>query len=77
MIGAQGTHAGEREDFIAGKSKSCQKCDLAEVSFKRRDLTGVDLTDANLKNANLHDARLIGAKLDGAQVENTIVRMQR
>src|SRR5262245_14725884 len=60
--------ADQREDFIAGRTRECPRCDLAGASFKRRDLSGVDLTGANLREANLHDARLVGARLAGADL---------
>src|ERR1700694_4704891 len=55
--------ADQREDFLAGRTRECPRCDLAGANFKRRDLTGADLTGANLKDANLHDARLAGGRL--------------
>jgi uncharacterized protein YjbI with pentapeptide repeats len=61
-------HADQRADFLAGSTRECQRCDLAGVNFKRRDLSGVDLTGANLKDANFHDARLAGARLAGADL---------
>ena len=60
--------ADERDDFLAGRTRACPRCDLAGANFKRRDLTNADLTGANLKDANFHDARLIGAKLAGAEL---------
>ena len=60
--------AGERDDFIAGKTRACAHCDLAGVNFKRRDLAGADLSGANLKGANFHDAKLAGARLGGAEL---------
>src|ERR1700684_1621764 len=55
--------ADPRDDFVAGRTRVCPKCDLAGVNLKRRDLTGVDLTGAILRAANLHDAQLAGARL--------------
>ena len=60
--------ADPREDFLAGHSRACQKCDLAGASLKRRDLAGVDLSGANLRGANFHDAQLAGARLAGSRV---------
>src|SRR3977135_3720958 len=61
-------HADQREDFLAGRTRECSRCDLAGMNFKRRDLSGADLTEANLRAANLHDARLVGARLAGADL---------
>jgi uncharacterized protein YjbI with pentapeptide repeats len=60
--------ANPRNEFLAGRSRDCPRCDLAGMNFKRRDLGGADLTGANLKQANLHDARLAGARLAGANL---------
>ena len=65
--------AGERDDFVAGRTRACAHCDLAGANFKRRDLAGADLSGANLKGANLHDAKLTGA---GAGVMATTTAMQ-
>src|SRR2546428_12127537 len=59
-------HADQREDFLAGRTRECPRCDLSGLNFKRRDLSGADLAGANLKDANFHDARLAGARLAGA-----------
>src|SRR5262245_39026590 len=67
-VEAGDARADPREDFLAGRSKACPRCDLSEMNFKRRDLTGVDLTGANLKQANFHDAKLAGARLAGADL---------
>src|SRR5262245_58564193 len=58
-----GARADPRDDFLAGHSRACPKCNLAGADFKRRDLAGVDLTGADLHGANFHDAQLAGAKL--------------
>ncbi len=57
VLAAGGARADQREDFLAGKTRSCPRCDLTGQNFKRRDLTGADLTGAKLKDANFHDAR--------------------
>src|SRR3982074_1968829 len=58
-------HADQREDFLAGRTRECSRCDLAGMNFKRRDLSGADLTEAKLRASNLHDDRLVGARLAG------------
>jgi uncharacterized protein YjbI with pentapeptide repeats len=39
--------ADPRDDFIAGRTRDCRKCNLAGADFKRRDLAGVDLAGAD------------------------------
>src|SRR6185436_19805573 len=58
--------ADQREDFLAGKTNDCPKCDLTRVNRKRGDLTNANLAGANLTEANFHDAKLMGADLTGA-----------
>ena len=53
--------ADQRDDFLAGRTRDCRRCDLAGLNFKRRDLSGADLTGANLRRANLHEIKLDGA----------------
>jgi uncharacterized protein YjbI with pentapeptide repeats len=55
--------AGQREDFLAGRTRDCPRCELAGVNLKRRDLAGADLTGADLKQATLHDAKLTNQSL--------------
>src|ERR1041384_1804918 len=47
---ANGAWADQREQFLAGKTRDCPRCDLSGQNFKRRDLSGADLTGANLNN---------------------------
>src|SRR5262244_1270942 len=68
LAAAAGARADPREDFLAGKTRSCPRCDLSGQNFKRRDLANADLTGANLKEANFHDARLTNARLGGADL---------
>jgi uncharacterized protein YjbI with pentapeptide repeats len=63
-------HADQRDDFLAGRTRACPRCDLSGENFKRRDLANADLTGASLKEANLHDARLTGARLAGADLSS-------
>ena len=67
-LAAAAAQGGEREDFLAGRSRECPRCDLAGMNFKRRDLSGANLAGANLRNTNFHDARLVGARLGGADL---------
>src|SRR5215813_12620455 len=65
--------ADQRDDFLAGRTRDCPRCDLAGQSFKRRDLSGANLNKANLTRADLRDAKvsdamLYGAILDGASL---------
>src|SRR5262245_42804910 len=68
VLAAGSARADQREDFLAGKTRSCPRCDLSGQNFKRRDLANADLTGANLKDANFHDARLTNARLGGADL---------
>src|SRR5258708_32801304 len=54
--------------FIAGQTKDCPGCNLAGVSFKRRNLAGANLAGANLAGASFHRAVLSGANLSGADL---------
>jgi uncharacterized protein YjbI with pentapeptide repeats len=47
-LAATAVQADQRQDFLAGRTHDCPRCDLAGVNFKRRDLSGADLTGANL-----------------------------
>jgi uncharacterized protein YjbI with pentapeptide repeats len=60
--------ADQRADFLGGRTRDCQRCDLSGANFKRHDLSGADLTGANLQQANFHDANLSGARLSGADL---------
>ena len=57
--------ADPRDDFLARRSRTCQKCDLAGANFKRRDLTGVNLAGANLNDATFHDFARRGRRQGG------------
>src|SRR5689334_20171900 len=68
VLVAGSARADQRDDFLAGKTRNCPRCDLSGQNFKRRDLANADLTGANLKDANFHDARLTNARLGGADL---------
>src|SRR5262249_5244663 len=69
-LAAGSARADQREDFLAGKTRSCPRCDLSGQNFKRRDLANADLTGANLKDANFHDARLANPQLGGGALHS-------
>src|SRR5262245_10392403 len=70
VAGLAAAHAqsDQRQDFLAGRTLACPRCELAGMNFKRRDLSGADLSGANLAQANFHDAKLAGADLAGADL---------
>jgi uncharacterized protein YjbI with pentapeptide repeats len=57
-----------RAQFIAARTVNCRGCDLAGLSFKRRDLTGADLSGANLEGTSFYRAVMRGADLSGARL---------
>ncbi len=58
----------QRASFVAGMTNDCPGCDLAGLSFKRRDLTGADLAGANLEEVSFYRTVLRGADLSGARL---------
>ncbi|MSO71136.1 MAG: pentapeptide repeat-containing protein [Alphaproteobacteria bacterium] len=65
----QAAFAGPREAFLAGATRECPGCDLANADLRRRDLSGADLRGANLAGAVLHRAVLRRANLEGANLQ--------
>src|SRR5262245_65408679 len=70
--------AAEVDDFLAGTSRSCVRCDLSGRDLQSRNFARTRLDQANLKNADLTAASffraslvradLSGAKLTGANI---------
>lgn len=70
---AKQIYASNRAAFIAGDIRDCPLCNLSELDFRYRDLSGSNLSGANLKNSilhktNLRNANLSSAILDGANL---------
>ena len=62
LIPAGPAWAGNEEDFLAGRTKDCAGCQLANVNLKRADLAGANLSKANLSGANLHRVHVFQLK---------------
>ena len=77
LLVAQPARADQRDDFIAGHTKSCPGCDLSGLNFKRKDLSGAILSGARLVDSNFHDARLQGAKLNDADLTSILNEASR
>src|SRR4051812_26531805 len=57
--------ADNRDDFLAGKTNDCPKCNLDGIDIKYRDLGGANLAGADLNGANMHRVNLANANLSG------------
>lgn len=62
-------HVDRRAAFLAGETKHCGGCNLAESDLRYRDLSGADLSGANLEGALLHRANLARADLRRARLD--------
>ena len=65
-----GAEAQNVEAFLAGTSKDCRGCNLANAKLKRRNLAGADLSGANLAGASFHRSNLRGANFQNAFTYN-------
>lgn len=63
MIGTLAVLAAEIDDFLAGASRSCVRCDLSGRDLQSRNFAWTRLDQANLKQANLSGASLFRASL--------------